>query len=93
MGGISKSSLSEKAQTTVPAEIRKMFNVQAKDQILWVPVGPGMISLVTVKQYKKGSWTKNICGKYADNKVDAVQSLLDDRKKDLILEKRGFLNK
>jgi bifunctional DNA-binding transcriptional regulator/antitoxin component of YhaV-PrlF toxin-antitoxin module len=75
----------------MPAEIRKMFGINAKEQILWIPVSPGSISLVSVKKYKKGSWTKSICGKYANN-VDAVKSLLDDRKEDLILEERAYLN-
>jgi bifunctional DNA-binding transcriptional regulator/antitoxin component of YhaV-PrlF toxin-antitoxin module len=86
------SSLSEKCQTTLPSEIRDMFGIKANEQILWIQVTPGLISLASVKKYKKGSWTKSICGKYA-NKVDAVKSLLDDRKEDLILEERGYLNK
>ena len=89
---IPKSSLSEKCQTTLPSEIRDMFGIKAKEQILWIPVSPGLISLASVKIYKKGTWTKSICGKYS-NRTDAVQSLLNDRKEDLKLEERGYLNK
>jgi len=88
---IPKSSLSEKCQTTLPAEIRDMFGIKAKEQILWIPVSPGLISLASIKKYKKGTWTKSICGKYA-NEMDAVQSLLDDRKEDVNLEARGYIN-
>lgn len=88
---IPSSSVSEKCQTTLPSEIRDMFGIKAKEKILWIQVTPGLISLASVKNYKKGCWTNNICGKYA-NKVDAVQSLLNDRKNDLDLENRGYLN-
>ena len=76
----------------MPSQIREMFGIKAKEQFLWIQVSPGLISLVSLKKHKKGTWTKSICGKYS-NKTDAVQSLLNDRKEDINLEERGYLNK
>jgi len=91
--GITQSSLSSKAQVTLPYDIRQMFGIEPNKKFLWVPVGPKTFTLVPLKEYQKGEWTKNICGKYADdNNPDAVQSLIDDRKEDLVLEERGFLH-
>lgn len=89
---IPASKLSIKGQTTVPAEIRKMFNLKPDCEILWMSFRPGEVSLVPVSKEKNKSWADSLCGKYQDDSWDGVQTILDDKKRDMELEKRGFLN-
>ena len=88
--GFIYSNISEKGQTTVPIEVRKMFKLEKNSKILWIPIAPGMISLAMVKHVKKGSWAKGLSGKYRNDKVDGVKMLLESRKRELILEKKKY---
>lgn len=88
-----QAKLSSKNQITIPVEVCKKMNIKAGSKILFIELQPGNFRLVQAppKNTSK-SWAKNLYGKYQVPGVDAVQSLLDDRKEDLILEERGYLN-
>lgn len=89
---IPKATLSSKKQITVPAEVCRKMNLESKMKILFLEVRPGEFQLVAEGNIPpKSGWAKSLAGKYRDDSVDAVQSLLDDRKDDLILEERGYL--
>lgn len=91
---ISTAHLTLKGQVTVPAWVRKTLGVEPNMDIVWMEFKPGEISVVAKDQDDRNPVEK-LCGilkgKGADD-IDIVQSLLDDRKKDLELEERGFDN-
>ena len=90
--GIIEAKLTSKNQITVPKAVREMLNLKSKGKVLWVSFRPGEVSIIPASDaWKSKDWPSNICGKYADDSIDGVQSLLDDRKEDLILEERGYL--
>lgn len=89
---IPTSTITSKGQTTIPVSIRKILGLQADSKVLWIPMKPGEIHVVSApSKSQKGQWAKNLYGKYADNRFDGVQSLIKSRKKDLQLEQRGYL--
>ena len=89
---IPHSRLSSKKQITVPAEVCKKLNLKPKTTILFLEFRPGEFQIVPGPSSAAGkSWAKSLAGKYRDDSVDGVQSLLDDRKEDLRLEERGYL--
>lgn len=89
------SHLSSKSQLTMPSWVKKSLGVKANMSIVWMELIPGEVS-VFAKDVSKKSSAEKLCGimkgKGADH-IDAVESLLKDKKEDLILEERGFLNK
>ena len=86
-------TLSSKKQVTIPAEVCRKLNIGAKSKLLLLEFKPGEFQLFpSPKKLKKKDWVEDLYGKYRDDSIDAVQSLLDDRKEDLILEERGYLN-
>ena len=91
---ISSAKLTSKSQITVPSWVRKSLKIQPKMEVVWIELRPGEISVVA-KDSDGGNPVEKLCGilkgKGADD-IDLVQSLLDDRKKDIELEERGFLN-
>ncbi len=88
---IPKATLSSKKQITIPAEVCKKLKLKIKGKIFFVEIRPCEFQLVPETEKKKGeNWAAGLYGKYRNDKIDAVQSLLDDRKMDLELEKRGF---
>ena len=69
------------------------MDLKPKTQVLFLEFRPGTFHLVRGAGKKtKKSWVEGLAGKYRDDSIDAVQSLLDDKKEDLILEERGYLN-
>jgi len=89
---IPTSTVSSKKQITIPAEVCKKMNLKVKAKILFLEIRPGEFQLVAENQKNSQTdWAKNLAGKYRDDSIDAVQSLLDDRKEDLILEQHGHI--
>lgn len=89
---IPKATLSSKKQITIPAEVCKKMNLSPKMKILFLEVRPGQFQLIPAqKKLSQKDWLQNLYGKYEQPGVDGVRSLLDDRKEDLILEERGYL--
>jgi bifunctional DNA-binding transcriptional regulator/antitoxin component of YhaV-PrlF toxin-antitoxin module len=89
---IPSSTLSGKKQITVPAEVCRKMNLAPKAKILFLEIRPGEFQLVAgAPKTGKKVWAENLAGKYRDDSIDGVQSLLDDRKEDLELEERGYL--
>lgn len=90
---IPKATLSSKNQITIPMEVYRKMNLSPKSQLLFLELRPGEFQIVPApKKRNKEDWAKNLHGKYQDDSIDGVQSLIDDRKEDLILEERGYLN-
>jgi len=90
--GILESTITVKGQTTVPAEVRKKLNLKPNSKVIWISIVPGEVSIIPAPDKKKNqSWADSLCGKYADKSVDGVESLLEDKKEDIELEKGGFI--
>ena len=89
---IPKATLSSKKQITIPAEVCKKMHLAPSSKILFIEIRPGEFQLVAGQKGTSAlGWAKNLSGKYRNDNVDAVQGLLNDRKKDLELEQRGYL--
>lgn len=91
---ITSAHLTSKGQVTVPSWVRKTLGIQPSMDIVWIELKPGEISVVGKKATGKNPVEElygMLQGKGADD-IDLVQELLDDRKKDLELEERGFSN-
>lgn len=91
---ITTAHLTSKGQVTVPAWVRKTLGVKPNMDIIWMEFKPGEISVMAKNTDNEDPVAKlygMLQGKGADH-IDIVQSLLDDRKKDLELEERGFSN-
>ncbi len=89
---IPESTITIKGQTTIPIEIRKMLKLKPNTKILWVSLKPGEVAIVPASEkQKKGSWAESLYGKYKDDSIDGVQSLLDSRKEDIAMEEQGYL--
>ena len=84
--------LSSQRQITVPAAVCKIMKLKPSMKILFVEHRPGEFQLVPgPKTVSKKDWVKNLYGKYQQPGIDGVQSLLDDKKEELILEERKYL--
>jgi len=89
---IPQAKLSSKKQITIPAEVCKKMNLKPTAKILFLEIRPGQFQLVAAeKNVSKKSWAESLAGKYRNDSIDGVQSLIDDRKEDLELEERGYL--
>lgn len=86
-----ESTLTVKGQTTIPLEIRKMLGLKPNMKVFWISMKPGEVSIIPAPKKIKKGWADKLCGKYADDRFDGVESLLKSKKEDLELEKRGFL--
>lgn len=86
------TSLTIKNQVTVPLWVRKTLNIESKDDIVWMELEPGKISIISKKKTTENP-VDELCGilkgKGLDN-IDLVESLLEDRKKDQELAKRAL---
>ena len=90
---IPKSKLSIKGQTTIPSEVRAMFNLKPNCQIMWISLRPGEVSLLPApKEKSKKSWAESLYGKYKTPGSKLVDDFISDKKKEIELEKRSFLN-
>lgn len=88
------STITSKGQTTVPSEVRKMFDLKPNTKIMWISMKPGDLSIVPIhRKNTKQDWVDELCGKYADDTgFDLTQSLIDDKKEDMRLEERPYLD-
>lgn len=86
------SHLTSKGQVTVPLWVRKTLGLQSNSGIVWMEFKPGEISVVAKMPSIKNP-VEDLCGilkgKGHDD-IDIVQSLLDDRKKDIGLADRSL---
>ncbi|GEM_PF-2107012 len=92
---ISLGQLTSKSQVTVPAWVRKKLGIETKTKIVWLELKPGEISVIAKKALGKNA-IDQLCGVLKGKGIDQinlVDNLLVDRKKDLELEEKGFINK
>ncbi len=69
-----------------------MLGLKANMKIFWISLRPGEVSLVPAPDQKgEGGWTKKLCGIMADQSVDGINWLMQEKKKDQSLEKRGII--
>ncbi len=89
---ITTGKLTSKGQVTMPAWVREKLNVKPNMEIAWIEFKPGEISVVAKKPLGKNPFDA-LCGilkgKGADH-ISLVDSLLEDRKKDIELEDRAL---
>jgi hypothetical protein len=72
-------------------EVYKKMNLTPHVKILFLEIRPGEFQLIAKnKAVSQKSWARSLAGKYPNDSIDGVQSLLDDRKTDLELEERGY---
>jgi len=89
---IASSTITSKGQTTIPIEVRKMLGLKANTKVFWISLKPGEITLVSAsKKPQNKSWAESLCGKYKNDRVDSLKSLLESRQEDLKMEERGYL--
>ena len=89
---IPSATISSKKQITIPAEVSRKLNLKPKMKVLFLEMRPGEFQLVAAgDDSSHKDWPKGLCGKYRDDSIDGVQSVLDYKKEDMELEERGYL--
>jgi len=86
--GISTSVMSSKFQITVPAWVRKSLDLGAHDEIVWMEMKPGEISVVS-KSKKSG--LLNLCGVLKGNGFEErqiVDEFIEEKKQEIELENK-----
>lgn len=93
MEAISKTKVSSKYQTVIPAWVRKSLNIDANTEIVWISFKPGQITVRPApKEDDQKPWPYNIAGILKDDKTDVMEELRAYKEEDKRLEKRGILD-
>ena len=80
---IPKATLSGKKQITVPAEVCRKMKLKIKGKVYFIEIRPGEFQLASAPPVPAKSWAKGMVGKYPNDNIDAVQSLLNDRREEI----------
>jgi len=93
MEAISKTKVSSRYQTVIPAWVRKSLNIDANTEIVWMSFKPGEITVQPAPNKEdKESFADSIAGILKDDSWDSLEELKKYKMEDKELEKRGLLD-